>query len=158
MRSWVTPLPVSALISERWLRLRGAAHSSDRMAADIDVNWSGVATDQSLACFSFVEIKLINLTVFSSAFFSCTYITHCHRTLVHSSFWTPLRSLTGLCLRDCTWLYLSYSYTTINLIKLIKLIYTYKKQNPELYHCRWCNCWFYKFSSVVWQKICNVKW
>ncbi len=103
------------------------------------------------------EIKLFNLTLFSSAFFfiSCTFITHCHRALVHSSFWTPLRSLTGPRLRDCTWL---YSYTTINLIKRIKLIYTYKKQNPELYHCRWCNCWFYKFSSVVWQKICNVKW
>ncbi len=31
-------LSLSALISERWLRLRGEAHSSDRTAADIDVN------------------------------------------------------------------------------------------------------------------------
>ncbi len=33
---------MSALISERWLRLRGAAHSSDRTAADIDVNQSHI--------------------------------------------------------------------------------------------------------------------
>ncbi len=34
------------------------------------------------------EIKLFNLTVFYSTFFfiSCTYIIHCHRALVHSSF------------------------------------------------------------------------
>ncbi len=68
------------------------------------------------------EIKLFNLTVFSSClfffffflFFSCTYITHCHRALVHSSFWTPLRSLTGLCLRDCTWLYLLVHNNKLN--------------------------------------------
>ncbi len=52
------------------------------------------------------KIKLFNLTVFSSAFFqifiSCTYITHCHRSLVHYSFWTPLRLHTGLRLRYCT--------------------------------------------------------
>ncbi len=35
LRSWVTTLHVSALISKRWLRLRGSAHSSDRTAADI---------------------------------------------------------------------------------------------------------------------------
>ncbi len=34
------------------------------------------------------------------------FFSHCRRALVHSSFWTPLRSLTGLRLRDCTWLYL----------------------------------------------------
>ncbi len=64
------------------------------------------------------EIKLFNLTVFSSLsfffFISCTYISPCHRALVHSSFWTPLRSLTGLCLRDCTCLYLLIHNNKLN--------------------------------------------
>ncbi len=61
------------------------------------------------------EIKLFNLTVFLLLFFiSCTYITHCHRALVHSSFWTPLRSFTGLCLRDCTLLYLLIHNSKLN--------------------------------------------
>ncbi len=62
------------------------------------------------------EIKLFNLTLFSFyfLFISCTYITHCHRALVHSSFWTPLRSLTGLCLRDRTWLYLLIHNNKLN--------------------------------------------
>ncbi len=104
------------------------------------------------------EIKLFNLTVFSPTFFF--YLMHLYYSLSQSfsSFQFPNSSKIAYgnvweTVRDC-----AYSYTTINLIKLIKLIYTYKKQNPELYHCRWCNCWFYKFSSVVWQKICNVKW
>ncbi len=122
---------MSALISESWLRLRGAAHSSDRMAADIDVNWSGVARTNHLRFFSLFEIKLINLTVFSSAFFSCTYITHCHRTLVHSvlnsskiAYWAMSERLYVMVLK--------LLIHNNNLIKLIKLIYTYKKQNPEL--------------------------
>ncbi len=48
------------------------------------------------------KVTRVTWDVFSSLFFSCTYITPCHRALVHSSFWTPLRSFTGLRLRDCT--------------------------------------------------------
>ncbi len=65
---------MSALISERWLRLRGAAHSSDRTAADIDVNELRMCTQCchgpiNLPASPLFEIKQFNLTVFLLSFF-----------------------------------------------------------------------------------------
>ncbi len=71
------------------------------------------------------EIKLFNLTGFSTffpVFFIFFYyssnalilLTVTHRALVNSGFWTPLRSFTGLRLRDCTWLYLLIHNNKLN--------------------------------------------
>ncbi len=127
-RSWVIPLPVSDLISERWLRLRGAAHSSDRTAADIDVNELRMCTrccHGPITCLLLLCLKqnyIIWPFFLLSSFFLLILLMHLyysiltvtHRALVHSSFWTPLGSFTGLHLRDCTWLYLLIHNNKLN--------------------------------------------